>query len=186
MSEYVQILLAMLAVMATGLAAYATWRAPLSAAELAEQLRQASEKQSERRRLKQFVFATLMQERASLATTEGVRALNLIDVIYYDCRDVREAWAELYLSFDGSKKLPQHVQEERLRKLLIAMAEDLGVADQLRSDDFGRVYYPNALAEEERVRQLERQSALARLQGQTPTANTSGPQTASLWPPKPT
>jgi hypothetical protein len=121
-----------------------------------------------------------------LATTEGVRALNLIDVIYYDCRTVREAWAELFLSFDASKKMPQHVQEERLRKLLIAMAADLGVADQLRSDDFGRVYYPNALAEEERVRQLERQAALARLQGQTPTANTAAPQIASLWPPKPT
>jgi hypothetical protein len=119
---------------------------------------------------------------------EGVRALNLIDIIYHDCRPVREAWADLYLSFDASRNIPVHVQEQRLRTLLAAMAANLGLGDSLRLDDFGRIYYPNALAEEERVRQLERQAALARLQGQTqpPTANTAAPQIANMWPPKPT
>src|SRR5262245_23484574 len=119
MSEIATLILGAFAAIATGFAAYATWRAPRSAAELAEQLRQASEKQSERRRLKLHVFATLMQERASLATLDGVRCLNLIDVIFHDCREVREAWAELFLAFDPRRNIPVHVQEERLRKLLV-------------------------------------------------------------------
>lgn len=166
-------------------AAYATWRAPLSAAELAERLREAKAQQEERRRHKLHVFATLMQERATLSSLDGVRALNLIDVIFHDCREVREAWAELHLSFDATKKIPPHAQEERVRRLLIAMAKDLGLGEQLRNDDFGRVYYPNALAEEELVRQLERKSTIARLQGQPATANTTPEFAESKWPPKP-
>lgn len=187
MSEFLQLTLAVLALVTTGLAAFATWRAPLSATELAERLRQDSEIASERRRYKFHVFATLMQERAALSTMDGVRALNLIDVIFHDNHYVREAWAELFLSFDPTRSLPGHVQEERLRKLLITMAADLGLGSTLRTDDLGRVYYPNALAEEEAVRRLERQAALARLQGRTqsPTANTA-PEQPSPWPPKPT
>jgi hypothetical protein len=184
MSEWFQLAFATLSALATGFAAYAAWRAPLSAAKLAEELRRSTERDNERRRLKLHVFASLMQERASLASLEGVRALNLIDVVFHDCRSVREAWAELFLSFDGSKKIPSHVQEERTRKLLTAMAVNLGLGDELRSDDLGRVYYPNALAEEEYVRQLERQATKARLEGQAPTANTAPPKT-SPWPPKP-
>ncbi len=184
MSEWVQLAFATLSAMAAGFAAFAAWQAPRSAAKLGEDLRQTSERDNERRRLKLHVFAALMQERASLASLDGVRALNLVDVVFHDCRAVRDAWAELFVSFDASKKLPRHVQEERTQKLLTDMAVDLGLGDQLRSDDLGRVYYPNALAEEEYVRQLERQATKARLEGQAPTANTA-PAAPSLWPPKP-
>jgi hypothetical protein len=184
MSEWVQLTIAALTTIAAGFAAFATWRAPRSAAELAESMRRSSERDTERRRHKLHVFASLMQERASIASVEGVRALNLIDVIFHDCRQVREAWAELYLTFDSMQKIPSHVQDERLRKLLAAMANDLGLGNDLRSDDLGRVYYPNALAEEEYVRQLERRATKARLEGQAPTANTA-PQQQLPWPPKP-
>lgn len=185
MSIELQVFMA-LATLATAIAAaFATWRAPLSAAELAERLRQSQQQVEERRRHKFHVFATLMQERAALHTLDGVRALNLIDVVYHDCRPVREAWTELHLSFDAAKKIPIHAQEERLRKLLIAMASDLGLGDQLRNDDFGRIYYPTALAEEEYVRQLERKATINRLQGQAPSANTAPEVVKSLWPPPP-
>ena len=155
MSDSLQIIIAALTTLTAGFAAYATWRAPLSAAELAEKLRQSSDKTTERRRNKLHVFATLMQERASIASLDGVRALNLIDVVFHDCKEVREAWAELFLSYDPSRKFPPHVQEERLGKLLLAMATNLELGDQLRTDDFGRVYYPIALANDAYVRQLE-------------------------------
>ena len=41
-----------------------------------------------------------------------------------------------------------HVLEERLRKLLAAMAIDIGLGDKLKTDDFGRVYNPNAITGE--------------------------------------
>jgi Flp pilus assembly protein CpaB len=184
MSELVQLAIAAFAALAAGLSAYATWRAPQAAAELAESLRRSSERDNERRRLKLHVFGALMQERASWASHDAVRALNLIDVVFHDCKDVREAWAELYQAFDSSKMVPSHAQDERRKKLLAVMAVDLGLGDELRSDDLGRVYYPNALAEEEYVRQLERQAAKARLEGQPATAN-SAPQATSPWPPRP-
>ena len=189
MSEVVQLAMAVLMFFATAFAAYATWRAPRSAAELAEQLRQASEKEIERRRHKLQVFAMLMQDRNSFATRDGVRSLNLIDVIYHDCPAVREAWSELFLTFDAARGIPSHVQDERLRKLLLAMAVDLGLGNTIRTDDIGRAYYPNALAEEELVQRLERQAALARLQNKAPTAtaDTAAPSPSPPnWPPRPT
>lgn len=185
MSEKLQIIIAVLTAFTAVAAAIATWRAPISAAELAERLRQAADRENDRRRHKLHVFATLMQERASIASLEGVRALNLIDVVFHDCREVREAWAELFLSYDSARKLPSHIQEERLRKLLLEMAKIVELGDQLRTDDFGRVYYPTALAEEDYVRNLERRAAKARLEGQAATANTAAPQATSPWPPKP-
>lgn len=185
MSIELQVFMALATLATAALAAFATWRAPLSAAELAEQLRQAHQLIDERRRHKLNVFATLMQERAALHSVDGVRALNLIDVVFHDCRPVREAWTELHLSFDSSRNIPRHAQDERLRILLIAMATDLGLGDQLRNDDFGRVYYPTALSEEEFVRQLERKAAIARLQGQPASANTAPEAVKSLWPPAP-
>lgn len=187
MPDYIrpEVIAAFLSFLATGLAAFATWKAPLTAANLAESLRQQTERIAERRRMKLYVFSTLMQERAFLASTESVRALNLIDVIFHESAEVREAWAELFLSFDQSNNVPDHAKQERLRKLLRAMAIDIGVSDGLRLDDFGRVYYPNALAQEEAVRRLEREAALKRLQADvSPTANTA-PSVATMWPPKP-
>jgi hypothetical protein len=179
------ILAAFLSALATLFAAIATWRGPLSAATMAQKLRHQSEQESEKRRLKLHVFATIMQERAFIASTDAVRALNLIDVVFREANDVREAWAELFLAYDPTHNIPDHAKEERLRKLLRAMASDLGIGDGLRSDDLGRIYYPNALAQEEQVRRLERESALKRLQGQlSPTANTAAPQQGP-WPPRP-
>lgn len=182
-----EIIAAGLSVVATALAAYATWMGPRSAAKLAERLRRESEAVYEQRRLKLFVFTTLMQDRAMFTSADAVRALNLIDVVFKDATPVREAWAELFLTFDTKNNIPTHVQEERFRHLLRSMAADIGLGDGLRLDDFGRIYYPNALAEEEAVRRLERQAALQRLSAQSsPTANSAAPPTApSPYPPKP-
>ena len=44
----------------SGFAIYATWRAPIAAAQLAEQLRRAADRDQERQRHKLHLFATLM------------------------------------------------------------------------------------------------------------------------------
>jgi hypothetical protein len=71
-----------------------------------------------------------MQERAEIYSENALRVLNLIEVVFNDAREVREAWAELYLAF-SMKPYLQHVTEERLRKLLAAIAKDIGLADEL-------------------------------------------------------
>ena len=122
-----------------------------------------------------------MQERAQIHSDEGVRALNLIDVVFNESLEVREAWSELYLAFH-MKPLVQHVLDERLRKLLGAIAKDVGLTDKLRNDDFGRVYFPVVQEQERFIRDMQRQQTLERLQGQ----NAAGASTTNLvWPPKP-
>ena len=178
---------AFLSAVAAIAAAVATWRGPIVAARMAEQLRKQSADEQESRRIRLNVFGAIMQERAEIWNEDAVRAFNLIDVAFADSREVREAWSELHRSLNSSP-IPEHVVDERIRQLLKSMAADLGISHSLTPDDFGRVYFPTALAEERNVRQLERRAALARLTASTsPVANTADDQTEieSKWPPKP-
>ena len=122
-----------------------------------------------------------MQERAQIYSENSIKALNVIDVVFNDSREVREAWSELFLAFQ-MKPFLQHVQEERLRKLLGAMAKDIGFGDEMRNDDFGRVYFPDIKAQEQFISNMQRQQLLANLRGQSPAASSA---TGTLWPPKP-
>jgi hypothetical protein len=177
---------ALFSAIATLFAAVATYRGPKAAAYLAEAMRKETEKETEKRRLKLHVFATLMQERAAYYSLEAVRSFNLIDIVYYENHKVRDAWAEFLQALDESNKVTEHGKSSLFRALLSAMAEDLSLGGDLRIDDFGRVYHPTALAEEENVRLLERRASLARLQGNTsPAANSGSPQLFSPFPPPP-
>ncbi len=158
-----EVIAAGLSALATIAAAVAAFRAPISAAAAAEALRSESAQAQHRRQIKLSVFGAIMQERADIAQRDCVIALNLIDVAFFDVPHVREAWAELHESFSPIKQVPTHIQDERLRKLLRAMAQDLGLADNLRLDDFARIYYPNALADETRALRLQQQDAIRRL-----------------------
>lgn len=153
-------------------AAIATWRGPMAAARLAEKLRSEGEISQERRRLKFYVFTTIMQERAHLYSPDAVRAQNMIDVIFHNSSDVREAWASVYMAYDLSNGVPKHAKDERLTGLLRAMAADLGLSASLKLEDFTKIYHPSALEEQMRLELLQRKTALKQLEGVTqPSAN---------------
>jgi hypothetical protein len=184
--EYYGLIAAFFSALATAFAAVASWRAPITAARLAEQLRRSAQQAEERRRQKLQVFTTLMQERAAIYSEQAVRSLNVIDVVFNDTRPVGEAWAALIHALDPRQNVPAHAQQERIRRLLSSMATDLGLADDIRLDDLNRVYLPTPLAQERFIRDMERQQALTRLtqqQGQ-PAANVAPPQ-EGMWPPPP-
>lgn len=193
LSENPEVAAAALSAVAAVAAAVAAFRAPIAAAAYSEQLRQAGTEIQQRRQVKLNVFAQIMQERADISQRECVIALNLIDVAFYDAPAVREAWAELYETFDLKNQVPVHVQNERLRKMLRAMASDLGLGENLRLDDFARTYYPNSLAREAQVRMLQQQDAIRRLSPQpqpeapAPSADPVAPLGPPLegWPPRP-
>ena len=181
-----QVVATSLSAVAAIAAAIATWRAPISAARMAESLRRSAEENSDSRRFKLNVFAALMQERAEIYSLDAVRSLNSIDIAFSSDSKVRESWSELYQVLNNSETATNnHLIDEKLRKLLKSMSENLGLADNLRLDDFARVYFPNALADERKVRSLERGEALARLSlGKSNTASSSG-SGDGLFPPKP-
>lgn len=175
---------AFLSAVAAIAAAIATWRAPISAAQIAERLRRQGDSELEARRFKLNVFATIMQGRAELASEDTVRALNSIDVAFNKSEGIRESWAELYQSLNTSP-WQAHVVDERMRRLLREMAQDLGISDTLRIDDFGRTYFPTALAQDREMRSLERAATLKQLMGQAAPEQNAATDAASLWPPKP-
>jgi hypothetical protein len=181
------LLAAFLSAVATLLAALATYRAPMLAAQVAERMRGDSEKENERRRLRNIVFFTLMQERATIASSQSVQMLNAIDPVFHDCKEVREAWADLYHAFGKPDDQRTGLVEEKQRELLRQMAIHLGLSDSLRRDDFSRTYFPTALAEEHYVQTLRRLDEKRRLEASNATANTApafvGPP--SPFPPKP-
>jgi hypothetical protein len=185
-ATWVPIGVSALALIVSGATAWATWIAPRSAAQLAEHLRSASGRADTRDNLRRYVFFTLMQERATVTSPQAVQALNSVDVIFHDVPSVREAWADLYHYF-SSGKVEQRFVDEKLRELLRQLAIALGVSETLRRDDFSRVYFPTALAEQHYIQVLERTAALSRLQGAgaKPTANTA-PQFATSSPRPPT
>ena len=174
---------ALLSAIAAVAAAIATWRAPISAAKMAENLRRQGDRELESRRFRLNVFASIMQGRAEIYSEDTVRALNSIDVAFNRSASVREAWAELYQALN-TMPTPSHVVDERIRKLLREMATDLGLADTLRLDDFARIYFPKAMSQEREMRVLQRQEALERLAGRG-SSPPSPESVSTLWPPKP-
>lgn len=185
-AETIAAIAALFSAIAAGLTVWATLKGPQRAAELAERLRSKGDAHADRRRAKLHVFAVLMANRRSYWWGEALHAFNLIDVVFNDNKDVRNAWAEMYLSLD--LKGQDHIVQEKLRVLLGAMAKDLNLADELRTDDFGRVFLSNAAIEERMVADLQRKKALDSLTGAaSPSANTAAPQVvSSMFPPKPT
>ena len=105
-AETYSLIAAIFSAVATGFAAVASWRAPITAARLAERLRRDMQQSEERRRQKIQVFTTLMQERSAIWTEAAVRALNAIDVVFNDARPVREAWAALLHTLSPQQNAP--------------------------------------------------------------------------------
>jgi hypothetical protein len=186
MSDPFSVIAAVASAIATALAAYSTWYAPRAAAVLSEALRRDAERAQERQRSKFQIFTVLMQERAAIYSENAVKSLNLIDIVFNDSREVCDAWSELFSVF-SINPLPAITLDERLRKLLTAMAMDIGIGGNLRAADFSRVYSPRAIEQDRLIRDLQRQQMLNVLQGQgSPAANTAATAAAEgPWPPKP-
>ncbi len=175
---------ALLSVVATGLAAWATWKGPSNAARLAEDLRTDSGAREQKRRMKLWIFSALMQERLLYNAPDAVKAFNLIDLVFIDSFQVREAWAKFHEALDPNKRATDLEARNRLRELLSVMAGDLELSGKLGVADLERVYYPSSMAEDLQVQMLQRQALLRQLSGQAgPAANSTS--TMSAWPPRP-
>lgn len=156
----------LLSAIAAIFSAIATWQGPRSAAKLAERIRKDTEREVERRRMKLQVFSTLMQERATITSIQSVQMLNSIDFVFSDSSTVREAWADLYAQFGAPGGPHPQLQEEKLRVLLKMMGSDIGLSDTLKVDDIARIYYPNALAQQQELDMLQRDHALRSFRSQ--------------------
>lgn len=152
----------------------ATYEAPKRAAELAEDLRASSQKNEENRRLKLWVFTTLLQHRGSITSPESVSALNLIDVVFIDDAEVRQSWKSFLISTDEQPFYPVKVVERYLT-IIEKISRSLGMSNQITVADVQKGYYPIAMGEVAEVEHLERQYKIRSLKGGDPGSQGSGP-----------
>jgi hypothetical protein len=136
--------IAVVALVVAAITAWATFFGPTKAAQLAENLRAGSAKVERQETLKTWVFATLMQERATPYTADAAKAFNLIDFVFADVESVREAWKIYFASLDESAAVPLATQRDHFHKLLVEMAKELGLS-KIKGSDVGRIYSPRFL-----------------------------------------
>ena len=110
---------------------------------------------SEKRKDKMHIFKTLMTSRVYGWTQESVYCLNIIDIVFADDREVRNAWKDLY-----DKYCVQNPDESQLKKietaqykLLESMAVSLGYKDKVTWETIQNPYIPQGM-----LRQIEIQN----------------------------
>lgn len=113
---------------------------------------------------KNNIFKILMSKRYEISCQESVDALNMVEVIFYSSKKVRNAWVEFKVATDlpNHPNGPQNITDKYL-KLLETMAEDLGYKD-IKWDNIKNSYFPNGLSEqlndEKLLRKLQINNAL--------------------------
>lgn len=111
------------------------------------------------RREKQQIFKTLMANRCCVVSEENVRALNLIDVVFYSDSKVRDCFAAFV---EASGKVPFSPPNliTKYLKLVESIAAVLGYKEIDWERINGCVYYPTALTERQAEEDLLRKASL--------------------------
>jgi hypothetical protein len=102
-----------------------------------------------------------MQNRAKIAGPDAVSALNVIDVVYCDSQDVRDAWRH----FKAATVVdPISVEKivERYLSLVEKMSRDLGLSRSISVADIESSYYPKALGHMDEAAYWEAQDKIRR------------------------
>lgn len=106
------------------------------------------EDRANRRKDKMEIFKTLMIARITVRnygwTNESVRALNIIDIVFADDKNVRQAWKDLYSKF--CNRNPSEVELNEIYKLICKLIENiaisLGYKDKITWETIQSPYMP--------------------------------------------
>lgn len=120
------------------------------------------QKKSEKRKQQLKVFEVLMAYRYMIHAEESVKAINSIDVVFYDNKDVRKA-LEAFINETAKKSEFNPNVGDKYLKLLEEMAKALKLED-IHWDNIKQSYYPNGLAQkiqdEDVLRKIQIQNAI--------------------------
>lgn len=108
---------------------------------------QLLQNRAQQRRDKLEIFRILMMNRGVGWTIEGVRALNVIDVVFAKDATVREKWKEYYncLCIQNPNEMQCKQIQEAQDKLLEAMACALGYKEQITWETIQNPYIPKGM-----------------------------------------
>lgn len=156
-NQTIILLLSALSALATAAAAAAAIFGPKAAAKYAVDLQEAREAKDR----KFQIFLILMSHRKNYGQAMAAQHLNVIDAVWAGNRSIKNAWASLFESLANGNAFTATQIEERFRKLLVEIANDLGISDNFSADDFARVYYSNAMSWQEQAAMLQNRAILA-------------------------
>ncbi len=117
---------------------------------LAVVIGQHLQNKAEKRKDKMHIFKTLMTSRAYGWTQESVYCLNIIDIVFVDDNEVRNAWKNLYDKYCVQN--PDEVQLKKIEtaqyKLLEAMAISLGYKNKVTWETIQNPYIPKGMLQQ--------------------------------------
>lgn len=119
---------------------------PISAVLIGQWLQNRSEKRKD----KMQVFKVLMTSRIYGWTPDSVNALNIIDVVFADDKNVRAAWKDLNDKYHVTDPDAQHLKkiEHAQYKLLEEIAISLGYKDKITWETIQNPYLPDGMAKQ--------------------------------------
>lgn len=132
--------------------------APIAAVLIGQWL----QNRSERRKDKLDIFKSLMIARNGWSS-ESVRALNIIDIVYADDTNVRMRWKEYYdrLCIENPSDTDLKKIKTAQEKLLEAMAVSLGYKDTVTWETIQNSYVPKGMIEAEQMQREYQNGQLA-------------------------
>lgn len=104
----------------------------------------------ERQQHKREILGTLIGARHNPLAIENIRALNVIDLVFYDEPHVRSLWREYFGMLCNEELNNQdgwELQNRKRNDLITAMAASLGYGRAITHLDMDRVYIPVGLAD---------------------------------------
>lgn len=117
---------------------------------------------AQKRKDKMEIFKTLMIARNGW-TVESVRALNTIDIIFVNDKNVRAAWKDLYDKYCVENPDSAHLEKIRQAqyKLIEAIAVSLGYKNQITWETIQNPYIPKGMTEAEQLQRELQNGQLA-------------------------
>lgn len=130
---------------------------------------------AEVRKRKMDVFETLMSYRYMISSEESVKALNSLDVVFYNDKAVRGAYADFLNEADKKPEFNPNIGDKHL-KLLEEMSKSLKLGE-IHWDDIKHTYYPTGLSEK-----IQEETVLRKMQIQSAAAAVESTQTQQNTP----
>lgn len=145
------------------------------------------QRRSDDRRNKLQLFGTLMAQRHDPFSGETVKALNLIDAVFVNDPEVREAWTRYYAALSDqalNEGTGASIREDKRQDLLLTMVKALGLSRQVTSADLLRGYMPTWANEATLIAVMQRRAALEEINRRlNPGGPTAGNGAANPPPP---
>lgn len=131
---------------------------------------------TERRKDKMEIFKTLMMARIHSWTYESVKALNIIDIVFADDKNVRQAWKDLYSRYciSNPSAIEMKEREQLMYKLIENIGISLGYKDKITWETIQKPYMPEGMKQQLDNQNTYQQLALLILGGMYNTMSQNG------------